>query len=67
MENMTDTYGHTLNFGEKYFCRKYLQKVRSWKSNKKLFQLVNRDVFVTPAGVFEAFIGSDDELTMDNN
>ena len=28
-EIMTDTYGHTLNSGQKYFLRKYLQKVRS--------------------------------------
>ena len=46
-EIMTDTYGHTLNSGEKYFWGKYLQKVRSWKSNKKQFQLINRDT-VTP-------------------
>ena len=26
---MTDTYGHTLNSGEKYFRRKYAQKVGS--------------------------------------
>ena len=64
---MTDTYGHTLNSGEKYFWGKYLQKVRSRKSNKKQFQLINRDVFVAPDEVFEAFIGFDDELAMDNN
>ena len=64
---MTDTYGHTLNSGEKYFQGKYLQKVQSRKSNKKQFQLINRDVFVAPDEVFEAFIGFDDELAMDNN
>ena len=26
-EIVTDTYGHTLNLGEKYFRGKYLQKV----------------------------------------
>ena len=26
---MTDTYGHTLNSGKKYFPGKYLQKVQS--------------------------------------
>ena len=55
-EIMTDTYGHTLNSGEKYFWEKYLQKLRSRKSNKKQFQLINRDVFVTPDEVFEAFM-----------
>ena len=44
---MTDTYGHTLNSGEKYFWGKYLQKVRPRKSNKNQFQLINRDT-VTP-------------------
>ena len=63
---MIDTYDHTLNSGEKYFQGKYLRKVRSRKSNKKQFQLINRDVFVTPDEVFEAFIGFDDELAMDN-
>ena len=45
----------------------YLQKVRPRKSNKKQFQLINRDVFFAPDEVFEAFIGFDDELAMDNN
>ena len=64
---MTDAYGHTLNSEEKYFRGKDLQKVRSRKSNKKSFQLINRDVFVAPDEVFEAFIGFDDELLIDNN
>ena len=64
---MTDTYGHTLSSEEKYFRGKYLQKVRSRKSNKNQVQLINSDVFVTPDEVFEAFIGSDDELAIDNN
>ena len=66
-EIMTDTYGHTLNSGEKYFRGKYLQKVQSRKSNKKQFQLINRDVFVTPDEVFEAFTGFGDGLAIDNN
>ena len=66
-EIMTDTYGHTSNSGEKYFRGKYLQKVRSRKSNKNQFQLINRDVFVAPDKVFEAFIGFDDDLAIDNN
>ena len=28
---------------------------------------MNSDVFVTPDEVFEAFIGSDDQLAIDNN
>ena len=64
---MIDTYGHTLNSGEKYFWGKHLLKVRSGKSDKKQFQLINRAVFVAPDEVFEAFIGFDDELAMDNN
>ena len=63
---MTDTYGHTLNSGEKYFRGKYLQKVRARRSNKKQFQLINRDVFVTADEVFDAFVGFDDELAIDN-
>ena len=65
-EIMTDTYGYTLNSGEKYFRGKYLRKVRSRKSNKKQFQLINRDI-VTPDEVLEAFIGFDDELVIKNN
>ena len=63
----TNTYGHTLSSGEKYFRGKFLRKVRSRKSNKKQFQLINNDVFVTPDKIFEVFIGFDDELTIDNN
>ena len=57
----------TRSIQEKYFCGKYLQKLRSRKSNKKQFQLINRDVFVTPDEVFEPFIAFNDELAMDNN
>ena len=64
---MTDIYGHTLNSGETYFRGKYLRKVRSTKSNKKQFQLISRDVFVTLDEVFEAFTGFDNELAINNN
>ena len=63
---MTDAYGHTLNPGKKYFPGKYLQKVRSRKSNKKQFQLINRNVLVTPDEVPEAVSGFDDDLAIDN-
>ena len=62
---MIDTYDHTLNSGEKYFQGKYLRKVRSRKSNKKQFQLINRDI-ITPDEVFEAFTRFY-VLAMDNN
>ena len=62
---MIDTYDHTLNSGEKYFRGKYLRKVRSRKSNKKQFQLINRDI-ITPDEVFEAFTRFY-VLAMDNN
>ena len=65
-EIMTDTYGHTLNSGEKYFRGKYLQKVRSRMSNAKQFQLINRYID-TPDEVFETFIGFEDELVIENN
>ena len=51
-EIMSDTYGHTVNSGEKYFWGKNLRKVPSLKSNKKQFQLINRDI-VTRDEVFE--------------
>ena len=64
---MTDTSSHTLSSGEKYFLGKYLQKVRARKSNKKRFQFINSDVFVTSDEVFEVLIGFDDKLAIDNN
>ena len=66
-ETMADTYGHTLNSGENYFQGKLLQRVRSRKWNIKQFHLINKDVFVIPVEVFEAFIGFDDELMIDSN
>ena len=63
---MADTYDHTLNSGNKYFPGKYLRKVRSRKSNKKQFQLINRNVLVTPDEVPEAVSGFDDDLAIDN-
>ena len=65
-EIMAGTGGHTLNSGEKNFWGKNLHKVRSRKSNKKQFQLINRNI-VTPDEVFETFTGFDDELAIDNN
>ena len=64
---MIDPCDHTLNSGKKYFRAKYLQKVRARKLTKKQFQLISRDVFVTPDEVFEAFIGFDEELAVANN
>ena len=63
---MADTCGHTLNSGNKYFPGKYLQKVRSRKSNKKQCQLINKYVLVTPDEVPEAVSGFDDDLAIDN-
>ena len=65
-EIMADTFDYTLNSGEKYFRGKYLQNVRSRKSNKKQFQLINRDI-VTLDEAFEAFIGFDNQLAIDIN
>ena len=64
---MTDTYGHRLNSGEKYFRGKYLQMVRSRMSNKKQLHLIHRHVFVTPDEVFEVFIGFADKLAINSN
>lgn len=64
---MTNTYGHTMDSVEKYFWGKYLPKLRFKKSNKKQFQLINRDVLVTPNEIFETSIGFDDELAIYNN
>ena len=63
---MADTCGHTLNSGNKYFPGKYLQKVRSRKSNKKQCQLINKNVLVTPDEEPEAVSGFDDDLAIDN-
>ena len=64
---MTDSSGHTLTSAEKNCGGKYLQKVRlNQGSQKKEFQLISR-IIVTPDKVFEAFIGFDDELAIDNN
>ena len=43
------------------FCT-FLQKVRSKKTNKKQFQILEKDKYVTPDQMFEAFVGTADDL-----
>ena len=47
------------------FSREVFTKGTIKKVKKKQFQLINRDI-VTTDEVFEAFIGFDDELAIDN-
>ena len=64
---MTDTYyAHTLNWTEKYFRGKYIYRRYDQGRQIKSSSSWSRYI-VTPDEVFEAFIGFDDELAMDNN
>ena len=42
----------------------YQQKVISKKTNKKRFKILEKGKYVTPDEIFEAFVGTDDDLTM---
>ena len=44
------------------FCT-YLQKVRSKKTNKKQFKILEKDKYATPDQIFEAFVGITNDLT----
>ena len=66
---MTNTDGHTLNSGEKFF---FWGGGRIYKNYGQGNQIKSSfswsvDVFVIRDEVFETFIGFDDELAMDNN
>ena len=43
---------------------RYLQKVRSNKTNKKQFSIIEKGKYVMPNQIFEAFVGIADDLTM---
>ena len=64
---LRDCYGHTVLDGEMFFTGKYPQKTRSKKINKKQFKIVEKDVYVTPDEIFEAFVGIADDLTMNDD
>ena len=40
----------------------FLQKVRSKKTNKKQFKILEKGKYVTPDQMFEAFVGTADDL-----
>ena len=42
----------------------YRQKVRSKKTNKNQFKILEKDKYVTPDQIFEAFVEIADDLTM---
>ena len=44
-----------------------LQKVRSKKTNKKQFKILEKDKYVTPDQIFEAFWGISDDLTINDD
>ena len=64
---LRDCYGHTVLDGEMFFTGKYLQKIRLKKPNKKQFKIVEKNVYVTPDKIFEAFVGIADDLTMNDD
>ena len=39
------------------------KKIRSKKTNKKQFKILEKDKYVTPDQIFEAFVGTADDLT----
>ena len=45
----------------------HLKKVRSRKTNKKLFKILEKGKYVTPDEIFKAFVGIADDLTMNDD
>ena len=50
--------------GELYFGGNYLQLVRSKKTSNKKFKIIEKDVIISPAEVFETFIDVQEDLSM---
>ena len=50
--------------GELYFQGNYLQLVRSKKISSKQFNIIKKDVIMSPEEVFETFIDVPEDLTM---
>ena len=66
---LRDCYGHTVLYGEMFFTGKYLQRLdkKKKKTNKKQFKILEKDVYVTPDEIFEAFVRIADDLTMNDD
>ena len=64
IEKMSDNYGHNIMEGELYFRGNYLQLVRSKKISNKQFKIIEKDVIISPAEVFETFIDVQEDLTL---
>ena len=65
-KTLRDCYGHTVLDDEMFFMGKYLQKVRSKKANKRHFKILEKDLYVTPDKICEAFVGIADDRTMND-
>ena len=61
-----DCYGHTALDSE-MFLRENNYKRSDKKTNEKQFKILEKDVYVIPDEIFEAFVGIANDLTMNDD
>ena len=63
---LRDCYNHNVFDGDNFFSGKFLKKVRSKKTDKKRFQILEKEAHMMPDEIFESFVGTDDNVAMYN-
>lgn len=61
---ISDTWGHVIPSGQKYFKGNYLKTVRSRNISFKKFEILPLDVYITPNEVFDTYVEIDDDLLL---
>ena len=66
-EVMKDCYDHIMSVGDMFFRRNYLKLTRSLNPNFKQFQIIQREVLLSPDEVNDTYLDINDDLQMNVN
>lgn len=64
---MSDTWGHVIMAGEKYFKGNYLKVVRSRKMNFKKFDVLPLEVLVSPDEIYDTYVEINEQMHLDHD
>ena len=66
-EVMKDCYDHVMSVGDMFFRGNYLKLTRSRNPNFKQFQIIQREVLLSPDEVIDTYVDINDDLEMNVN
>ena len=66
-EAMKDCYDHVMSVGDMFFKGNYLKLTRSRNPNFKQFQIIQREVLLSPDEVDNTYVDINDDLQMNVN